>query len=374
VGLQGRRDTRLTFPPAGGAPARSVDADQVDADGDPGRGLTHARFTGRVTYRERGPSERVVTAGVLDAALAPDTGDIQDARFTRSVHMTDGALQGFAAQARYRVADGVVELTGSEAAHPVPDVLNDQMDVRAARVDVTLEGPRLHAAGAVKSAVKPAADGKPGTKVPVMLHGDEPITVTADDLQYDGGRSRAVYTGRAWLWQGGTSVKGDTITLDSASGDLSAGGAVTTTTVLDEKADDGTVSKTTTVATAKAFAYEEATRRATYTGAAHLSGPGRDMTADKVELFLNEAGDAVDRMEAYDHITLRESQRKTTGARMTYTAADERYVVTGAPATIVDECGRETVGQRISFVRASDTVTVDGGTQRAVTRGGNCTP
>jgi LPS export ABC transporter protein LptC len=374
VGLRGREAVRLTFPQDGATPARSVNADQLDGDGAPDRGLTRARFTGRVAYRERRESERVVTAGALDASLAPATGEIEDASFRQAVHMTDGDLEAFAAAARYRVGDGVVELTGTEPAHPVPNVQNAQIDVRATRVDVTLDGPVLHAAGDVKSAIKSAKDGDGGTKVPAMLHGDEPITVTADELRYDGTRSEAVYTGRAWLWQGETSVKGDTITLDGDSGDLAASGTVTTTTVLDEKAEDGTTSKTTTVATAKDFAYADGPRRATYTGAAHLSGPGRDMTADKVELFLNEAGDAVDRMEAYDNITLRESQRKTTGARMTYTASDERYVVTGAPATILDECGRETVGQRVSFVRASDTVTVDGGTQRAVTRGGTCTP
>jgi lipopolysaccharide export system protein LptA len=186
-------------------------------------------------------------------------------------------------------------------------------------------------------------------------------------------QSLAVYTGRAWLWQGDTSVKGDELTLDSAGGDLSASGSVTTTTVLDEKGEGGTVRPVTSIATSKTFVYQEAKRLATYSGDAHVSGPARDLTAETVELFLAESGDAADRVEAYDSITLRERQRKTTGARMTYTAADERYLVTGGPATIVDECGRETVGQRISFLRTSDTVTVDGGTQRAITRGGNCT-
>ena len=36
---------------------------------------------------------------------------------------------------------------------------------------------------------------------------------------------------------------------------------------------------------------------------------------------------------------------------MTYTTADERYVVTGAPVTIVDECGRETTGKTLTFVQ-----------------------
>ena len=117
------------------------------------------------------------------------------------------------------------------------------------------------------------------------------------------------------------------------------------------------------VGTAKDFKYEESARRATYTGDAHLSGPQGDMTADKIELYLKPSGDELDRAEAYEKLTLREQNRKTTGARMTYTTANETYVVTGLPVAIVDECGRETKGRKLTFVKATDTVVVDGGGQ-----------
>ena len=41
-----------------------------------------------------------------------------------------------------------------------------------------------------------------------------------------------------------------------------------------------------TLGKAQDFKYEEATRRATYTGSAHLSGPQGDLTAEKIELYL----------------------------------------------------------------------------------------
>ena len=65
------------------------------------------------------------------------------------------------------------------------------------------------------------------------------------------------------------------------------------------------------------------------------------MTAAKIELYLKPSGDELERAEAYEKLTLREQNRKTTGARLTYTTADEKYVVTGAPVKIVDECERE---------------------------------
>ena len=107
------------------------------------------------------------------------------------------------------------------------------------------------------------------------------------------------------------------------------------------------------------FAYEEATHRATYTGSAHLTGPEGDITAAKIELYLKPSGNELDHAEAYDDVTLRESARKTTGSRVTYFAADERYVVTGRPVTIVDECDNGTVGRTLTCHKATATISVD---------------
>jgi lipopolysaccharide export system protein LptA len=95
------------------------------------------------------------------------------------------------------------------------------------------------------------------------------------------------------------------------------------------------------------------------------------MTAVKIELYLKPSGDELDHAEAYDNVTLREQKRTTTGARMTYTTADERYVIVGAPVKIVDECARETTGRTLTFLKATDSIVVDGNQQtRTQTRGG----
>ena len=109
----------------------------------------------------------------------------------------------------------------------------------------------------------------------------------------------------------------------------------------------------------------------TYTGDAHLSGPEGDMTAAKIELYLKESGDELERCEAYDSVTLREQSRTTTGSRMTYTTADERYVIVGTPVKIVDQCERETTGRTLTFLKATDNIVVDGNQQtRTQTKGG----
>jgi hypothetical protein len=45
---------------------------------------------------------------------------------------------------------------------------------------------------------------------------------------------------------------------------------------------------------------------------------------------------------------------------MTYTSDGERYVVSGRPVRVLDQCGRQTIGRTLTFDRGADTIVVDG--------------
>lgn len=368
--LIAREAVQLMLPAEQGAFARTIAAANMDAKGEAARGLTQATFTGNAQYRERGGAvDRTANANVLDVSMKPGMTAIQEARFARGVRFVDGKLTALAAAARYDPEKGVLELTGSEPAAPAPRVVTDQIAVDAARIDVTLAGPKMKAGGTVKSVLQPPPP-KTGTRLPSMLKEDQPINVTANELDYDGNASRAIYTGNAQLWQGDTSIKAASIALDAKSGDLTASGKVTTVTMFDEVNKDKQKQRVRSIATANDFQYEEAVRRAIYQGDAHMSGPQGDLTATRIELSLKPSGDELDRAEAYENVTLRDQNRKTTGTHLTYTTSDEGYIVTGAPVTIVDECGRETIGKTLTYFKSADTLVVDGNEQtRTQTKG-----
>jgi lipopolysaccharide transport protein LptA len=384
--LAGRDSVELLLPaePATGSapamPQRSVAAPALDAKGEPGRGLTRALFSGGVRYREAGEKTTSATSATLDVGLKPGMSEIEDARFARTVRFEQGALAATAAAARYDPAKGTLALSGMEGP-AVPRVVNQQIAVDAGAIDVTLDGPQVTAKGNVKSVLQPAkkdaASGADnGVRLPSMLKQDQPVNVTADNLDYDGTKSLATYTGDARLFQSDTSVKAKTIVLDDKLGDLTAGGDVASTTMLKQsESDRQNNQKQRSTATAKDMKYEDETRRLTYTGTAHLTGPEGDMSAARIELYLKPSGDELDRAEAYEQMTLREQNRKTTGSRLTYTADDERYVITGKPVTIIDGCQRETTGTTLIFVRSTDNILIDGTGYRTQTKGGraNCT-
>jgi LPS export ABC transporter protein LptC len=380
VALKGRDAVQLTFPADPGGPTRVIKGASLDASGEPTKGLTHAQFTGEVDYRERDTAvPRAAKAETMDLALKPGMSSIDDATFTRNVRFSqEGGLFATAAAGRYVLEKGTLELHGTEPGAARPHVSNEQIDVEANKIDVILAGPIMKAAGDVKSLLQPAKkDGKSKEiKMPSMLKADKPVNITAGDLDYDGTLSKATYQGKPKLWQGDTTIQGDELTIDNKSGDLHVAGSPAATRTMLEQGDKTDKTKTKkervrSIGTSKDFKYEESSHRATYTGDAHLSGPQGDMTADKIELYLKPSGDEIDRAEAYGAMTLREQNRTTTGERLTYTTSNETYLITGLPVTILDECGRPTEGQTLTFVQATDTVNIDGGDEiRTRTKGG----
>ncbi len=377
--LVARDNVKVTLPGEPGGATRIINAQALDGTGTPGRGLTGAHFTGNVQFSERGGGiDRAARSQVMDVSMAPGFGALEEATFARGVRFADGPMFATSAAARYALKRGVLELTGSEPGSLSPHVLNEQIAVDAGRIDITLDGPQMKAAGAVKSVLQPKKSGAQTkgdeARLPSMLKSDQPVNVTADQLSYDGTASRAVYTGNALLWQGETSIKSTTLALDSRTGDLAATGPVTTSTMLQQSDRKGGKEKVSSIGTSKEFSYVDSVRRATYTGEAHITGPQGDLTSPRVELFLQPSGDELERAEAYDGVTLRGDGRKTTGVRLTFFGADQRYVVTGSPVTIVDECGRESIGRTLTFFQATDRIVVDGNEQiRTQTRGtSNC--
>ncbi len=381
VALLARQNVRLTLPAGDGVAARTVTAQTLVASSDPDdpeRGLTRAQFTGGVEYRERnGALARTARSATLDVGLKKALAAFDSATFSGAARFDDTKVTGTASTLKYVADAGTLALSGSEPASPRPHVYNDQIMVDADSIDVTLAGPVLIANGEVKSVLQPPSK-KAGAsaKMPSMLKADQAVNVTAASLRYDGTAGKATYEGRAVLWQTETSIKGDTIAVDSKTGDLSAAGSVLTTTVLEQMGKDSkTKQRVPTTATSQSFVYDDDARRAHYEGDVHFSQAENDLAAGRVDLFLKSEGHELDRAEATDGanaVVLREQGRRTRGSKLTYSAADERYDITGAPVSVTDQCGNVTNGRTLTFRKATDTIEMDGNRRvRTQTKNGN---
>lgn len=424
----GARDrVQLDLPAGPDTPARQIKSVTLEARAEPGKtGLSSARFVDQVEFRETRPAagdqpalDRLVKSRVLDAKVQDGFSQIDEALFNEGVTIKDGARDAAGPTMAYNVAKGEIALTGPVVpGKPTTRVDDDRATIQAQRIDWTLDGKNMVADGDVKSVMKPSKDpgqkpaaGAPGApagaapkpapgqkpaneiKRPGILKDSEPTNVTSRHLVYNSETGHADYTGDAWLWQAETSIKADTIVVDENSGNLTANGNVRSTMRLEPReegakpgaaagsgakpvagakpapaANTAKPAGSLTTATSTDLVYDDALHRATYTTTARMVGPEGDLKGDKIELYLDDTGRGLQRLEAYTKVifltvTPKGARRRGTGERLTYFAKEERYVMSGPLAHVTEqmptEC-RETTGRTLTFFKATDSITVDG--------------
>jgi lipopolysaccharide export system protein LptA len=424
--LTSNENVEVTLPGEGDLPARRIRSVSLVATGAAGTGLQNATFAGPVEYREsRAPRsgvaaiERTARSLRLDVQTKPGFGDLERAEFHGNVHFTDGSrTTADAPVAVYSIKDDRLDLSPSATGDPGtgPHVSDGRINVDARTIQMVLGTQKMNAETKVRSLMQsqklstqpsagggnlpqvaevatapqppastpsvpqgkaPPAASQPSAKtsdaavkMPAMLKQNEPVTVTANRLEYDGATSLATYTGTARLWQEDTEVRADTIVLDDKNGNLRATANVRTMMTLAPKEEDAKARKgkpktapQPTITVAEALLYEDAQRRATYTTKAHMSGPDGDVTADKIELYLTESGGELERAEAYGHVASRQETRRAYGTHLTYVAAKDEYTMVGTPVEVYDDTSPDcklTKGTTLTFHKAVDTITASG--------------
>jgi lipopolysaccharide transport protein LptA len=379
---------QVDLPAEGTSPAKSIRSASLNATGPAGNGLQNATFAGGVEYREsRAAADKVAAVDrtarsvTLAVETQPGLGAIQKADFLGNVRFVDAP--DFTADAQrglYHVAEDRLELMAApgQPGPASPAVTDGRVTVAARRIEFSLATRGLTAETNVRSTIQPqrksgSADQRTGEsaggpKLPSMLSQDEPVNVTSDRLSYAGAKAAAIYSGNATLWQGAdTTIKAPTISIDDQNGNLSASGKVATAFVLEQTdRKTGTKRREPTTGTAETFEYVDAKRLATYTGKAHIRGPQGDVTGQRIELFMKAGANELERAEAYGangEVQVTEAHRIAKGSHLTYTAADETYLMMGTPVEVIEEkdgvC-KLTVGATVTFNRATESATVAG--------------
>ena len=362
----------LDLPAQGTMPAKTIKASTLVAAGEGGAGLQTATFEGPVDYREaraaRGDQpavDRRATARRLIVHTKPGLGDLEQAEFRGNVKFVNGTQSTAEAQVGlYQVDQDRLDLSPSPTdPGPPPTVTNTDLTVHARTISLKMATERLQADTDVRSVMerKPdagrgrgAAPDQPQTKLPSLLKQDQPVTVRSNRLEYDGSASHALYTGAARLTQpGGTELQADSIEIDDQSGNLTAHIKVRTRMMLDD-VDPKTNQRTSTetIGTADHFVYEDAKRLSTYTSTgtvqAHLVGPTGDLTGNRIDMFLKQDENELERLEAEGSVTTIDSNRTARGQHLTYTSSDDTYVMVGSPVEVVQKeptsCKKTLVG------------------------------
>src|SRR5688572_15545198 len=374
--LNARDGVTVTLPPTDRIGARTIRSTTLNAVGA-SQGIREMTFRDAVEYREAATKShplRIARARSLDATLDPSSGALVDARFTTDFVFTEDSMRAVAQNAVYKVEQSTMALSG--AGSP-PHVENESLTIDANAIDVTLDPFTITGAGRVRSNMLPPkkTTGETAAKRPGLLGDQEAVQIIAEKLTYDETTRQADYGGQVRLIQGETTITADTLTLDETNGNLIANGKVTTTLPIAEKDHAGDAKSKLMVGRAGSFAYSDQTRVATYTTTAQLDGDQGNLQAAKIEMKLAKGANTLEGLEADRQVTALVERRTVTGAHLSYSPTDDKYIVTGAPVRMIDAECQEWLGKTLTFWKASDRVQIDGNNEvRTQTKGGGKCP
>jgi len=356
--------------------------------------VTAARFTAKFTARNRldvlhgepdarivsstpGQPDRTSTSPTLDVRFAPE-GGISTITQGGGVTYVSGTQKGWAQSGTYTAADQMLVLNGS------PRVVDGGMTTTAEKISFNRATGDAVAEGNVKSTysdLKAQPDG-------AMLASSDPIHVVSQSMTAHRSAAVAVYSGNARLWQNSNVVEAPTLQFDRDHRSLVAQGSSTqlVKTVL-VQVDNKTGKVMPVTITSAHLTYTDSERKAFFEGGvaakgADSTGAYAKMTSREMSVFMvpqgqsraavppnATAGAQVEKIIAQDSVVLTQPARRATGDQLVYTAADEKFVLTGGPPSIFDAEHGKITGDSLTFFRHDDRVLVEGReTSPAVTR------
>ena len=196
----------------------------------------------------------------------------------------------------------------------------------------------------------------------------------------------ALYTGNARLWQDANIIEAPSIQFDrdhrfvTAQGTASA--PVLTTLVQGSKQASKQISKSELAGgksgaaspitiTASRLTYADSERRVHYEGGVGAKCSDFTASAKTVDAYLlprsqtssnqSVAGPGqLDHMVAQDNVVVQQPNRRAEGQKLVYTAAEDKFVLTGGPPSIFDAEQGKITGVSLTFFRSDDRVLVEG--------------
>ena len=326
----------------------------------------HGEAHARVVTTERPQNDvpqaqRVSTSDSIDGYFQAGSGIealLQTGHFTYQA----GTQQAFADRARYTPADQILLLSGT------PRIIDSGMATTARIVKLNRATGDGFAEGGVKttySDLKAQPDG-------ALLASSDPIHVTADSMTAHNSPSIATYKGGARLWQDGNVVEAPTIEFQKDQrmivADSSSRQKVSTALTSTDKSG-----KTTPIhITSNHLVYRDSEREATYHGEVLARGPDMTLTSSQMEVFFAPASQSEEKIAAGDaqaklqkiiasgSVVVTQPTRHATGDKLTYTAEDDRFTLTGGPPSIFDAERGKITGVSLTLFRRDDRVIVDG--------------
>ncbi len=301
----------------------------------------------------------------LTAEFHPVSGELSKLDQWNDFRYKEGLRESKADHATLDAPTNLITLTRSpgEAARawdPTGSVTADKIVMHQDTGDFTAEGKvsstRLPDKKPAAAAAKPNA----------MLQQDEAMQATADRMTSTDDNRRVVYEGNAVLWQTANRLQAKRVVIDRAGKTLTADGGVVSQ-FLDKKPNPRTKRVVNTVVRSEKLEYNDATRLAHYTGGARMIRDDMDVKGRELRAWLSEdsKGDSsLERAFADGAVEIFQASpdrtRRGSSDHAEYYVADEKLVLNGGIAQMIDSVDGTTRGKQLTYFAGNDTLQVEG--------------
>ncbi len=335
----------------------------------------------RVVNSNAGIPDRVSTSDNVGVILQPQ-GGVDVVNQGGNVAYTDNQspekrVQAWADLATYTPSDQRLILRGKNLSGPVR-VSVGSMVTTCHIVRINRATGEAVAEDDVKTTYNEMKEQPDGA----LLASASPIHVSARSMTANN-TGVALYTGNVRLWQDGNVIQAPSMRFDRDKRFVGAEGTATqpVQTVLVQKeqpgakASDGagkTGASTSPVSiTAARFTYSDSDRKAHYEGGVVAKGSGFTASANTLDAYLlprsqtsgpqsRETPGQLDRIVAQGNVKIQQPKRRAEGDKLVYTAAEDKFVLSGGPPSIFDAEQGKITGVSLTFFRRDDRVLVEG--------------
>jgi lipopolysaccharide export system protein LptA len=364
----------------------------------------HGAPDARIVNSAPNEPDRVSTSDVLDVAFHP-AGGIESVLQTGNVAYADADRKAWGDRARYTPDDQMLYLNGS------PRFVQGGMTTTARAMRMDRAKGDAYAEGNVKSTYSDLKQQPNGA----LLASSDPIHVTAINMVSHRDPGIATYTGNARLWQNNSVVQAPIIVFDRDARSVVAEGTpdYRVSTVFIQTDSKGKLTPVHIVS--DHLTYFDNERRAHFTGSVIAKSEDATLTSDQSDVYWlplaqaavndpaggndgsadtvssgghggpsSEAANAtnaqpggrsgsattnstamqgankIDQIVADGHVVVIQPQRRGVGTHLTYTASDDRFVLTGNSPSIFDAERGKVTGDSLTFYKRDDRVLVEG--------------
>jgi len=404
---------KITIVPSDGAPGQTtvITSRKFFAKFDDQSRLksVHGAPDARIVNSDPHEPDRVSTSEVLDVAFLT-AGGIESVVQTGSVAYVDADRKAWGDQARYTPSDQILHLNGS------PRFVQGGMTTTARAMRMDRAKGDAYAEGDVKSTYSDLKQQPNGA----LLASSDPIHVTAMNMVSHRDPGVATYTGNARLWQNTSVVQAPIIQFDRDMRSVLADGTpdYRVSTVFVQTDNQG--KQTPVHIISDHLTYFDNQRKAHFTGSVIAKSQDATITSDESDVYwLPQAAIAssasanaappptdqpsagaggesspkttlqvavdpasaqqstssrrppmpdnatlgtnkIDKITADGHVVVIQPKRRGVGTNLTYTASDDRFVLTGGPPSIFDAERGQVTGNSLTFYKRDDRVLVEG--------------